>query len=117
MFQHAPSDVDGISPAETLSQLSLLTEDKQHLMWSRVQLPPGSIIPPRYLQAMSVYPNIIIILCEFSLTNIILLLCTPCYFDRRSGAASVVVKGKLYMFGVSLFKHHYIRNIMNLNIS
>ncbi|KAL3760521.1 hypothetical protein ACHAWU_001856 [Discostella pseudostelligera] len=64
MFQHAPSDVDGISPAETLSQLSLLTEDKQHLMWSRVQLPPGSVIPP-----------------------------------RRSGAASVVVKGKLYMFG------------------
>jgi hypothetical protein len=41
--------VDGISSAETLSQLSLLTEDKQqHLVWSRVPLPPGGVIPPRY---------------------------------------------------------------------
>ncbi|KAL3783345.1 hypothetical protein ACHAW5_010887 [Stephanodiscus triporus] len=38
--------------------------DGQHLTWSRVSLPPGSVVPP-----------------------------------RRSGAASVVVKGKLYMFG------------------
>ncbi len=45
---HASSDADGISPAETLSQLTLLTEDKQHLMWSRVAFPPGSVIPPRY---------------------------------------------------------------------
>ena len=40
--------------------------DGQHLTWSRVSLPLGSVVPP-----------------------------------RRSGAASVVVKGKLYMFGVS----------------
>lgn len=40
---------------------------QQYLTWNRINLPPGSIIPP-----------------------------------RRSGAASVVVKGKLYMFGVSL---------------
>lgn len=38
--------------------------DGQHLTWSRVSLPLGSVVPP-----------------------------------RRSGAASVVVKGKLYMFG------------------
>ena len=56
---------DGISPA-ALTRQSLLANDKQHLTWSRVALPPGSVVPP-----------------------------------RRSGAASVVVKGKLYMFGVS----------------
>lgn len=41
---------------------------QQYLTWNRINLPTGSIIPP-----------------------------------RRSGAASVVVKGKLYMFGVSIY--------------
>jgi hypothetical protein len=41
---------------------------RQYLTWNRINLPTGSIIPP-----------------------------------RRSGAASVVVKGKLYMFGVSIY--------------
>eukprot|EP00579_Thalassiosira_antarctica_P000267 CAMPEP_0201870066 /NCGR_PEP_ID=MMETSP0902-20130614/3321_1 /ASSEMBLY_ACC=CAM_ASM_000551 /TAXON_ID=420261 /ORGANISM="Thalassiosira antarctica, Strain CCMP982" /LENGTH=584 /DNA_ID=CAMNT_0048395639 /DNA_START=35 /DNA_END=1789 /DNA_ORIENTATION=- len=58
-----PADADGISPA-ALTQRSLLMNDKQHLTWSKVALPPGGVVPP-----------------------------------RRSGAASVVVKGKLYMFG------------------
>ena len=40
---------------------------QQYLTWNRINLPPGSIVPP-----------------------------------RRSGAASVVVRGKLYMFGVSI---------------
>ena len=31
---------------------------------------------------------------------------------RRSGAASVVVKGKLYMFGVSLFSRFRICNVV-----
>ena len=88
----APHDVDGISPGNkfqlcnsliskynltnlttfcfdktaALTAASLLMDDKQHLSWSRIAIPNGTVNPP-----------------------------------RRSGAASVVVKGKLYMFGVS----------------
>jgi hypothetical protein len=49
---------------------------QQYLTWNRINLPPGSIVPP-----------------------------------RRSGAASVVVRGKLYMFGVSillLLMHYFV---------
>ena len=65
------SDVDrqssGGSESGGLSMMSSPDHhDGQHLTWSRVSLPLGSVVPP-----------------------------------RRSGAASVVVKGKLYMFGVS----------------
>ena len=89
----APHDVDGISPGNkfqlcnslskynltnlttfcfdktaALTAASLLMDDKQHLSWSRIAIPNGTVNPP-----------------------------------RRSGAASVVVKGKLYMFGVSTY--------------
>lgn len=67
---HPPGLPDHANAADSISPAALthrLMDDKQHLTWSRVALPPGSVVPP-----------------------------------RRSGAASVVVKGKLYMFGVSL---------------
>lgn len=59
-----PHDADGISPAQLTARARSLLMNDDNLAWSRVVLPPGSVVPP-----------------------------------RRSGAASVVVKGKLYMFG------------------
>ncbi len=61
-----PRRGDGCSGGGPSSMSPDHHHDGQHLTWSRVSLPPGSVVPP-----------------------------------RRSGAASVVVKGKLYMFGVS----------------
>ncbi len=112
---HAPSDADGVSPAETLSQLSLLTEDKQHLMWSRVPFPPGSVIPPRYgkVECSCLFKqDSVHILSHISYMNLTLSTIVL-YFVRRSGAASVVVKGKLYMFGVSLWKHIIVLPLSN----
>jgi hypothetical protein len=67
-----PADANGAAAppnrgGDTISPASLIhsaLNDKQHLTWSRVALPPNTPLPP-----------------------------------PRSGAASVVVKGRLYMFG------------------